>query len=66
MKLTRVRIEASALPSEGKEALERFLIEEATSIRDEQGGTWSEESGGAITFTAKDGWWGRLTIRRES
>lgn len=63
--LTRVRVEGACLPSHGKRALETFLVDEATKIRNEQGGSWIEEDP-PVVQSAKTGWWGRYTIKRET
>ena len=62
-KLSRVRIEGTTLPSEGRDALERFLIDTAAKIRAEAGGTWEDEQPPQLQTSAR-GWWGRYTIRR--
>lgn len=64
LRLTRIRVEASSHPSDGKGELERFLIDTSAKVRSEQGGTWVEEEPGVDIQTTKTGYWGRLTIHR--
>lgn len=61
MQLTRVRLEAHG----DKEVDVRDqLLASAALVRDQEGGTWQEEEPGVEIQTARQGFWGRYTIRR--
>lgn len=61
-KVTRIRIEVS-----GKERndVQDVLMDAARFAREREGGAWEMEDDSLEIQTTKDGYWGRVTLRRK-
>lgn len=63
LQVTRIRIEVSG-PERNE--VQDMLIESARFNRECEGGEWEVEDPGVEVQGTKDGYWGRVTIRRKS
>jgi hypothetical protein len=60
--VTRIRIEVAGTK---EQEVHDALLAAAASNRDLHGGEWEIEDGEAEVQSTRDGYWGRVTIRRQ-